>query len=977
MKINERVWAGQIISWIQEEIREKRTVFQDATNDAGIKLENGKTKFPDILLFTDKISGIIFNGWELKFPDTSIDNTVLLENALEKAKRLKSDSFVTWNGAEAAIWKINDGDYSIDRISKIKSYAKESNINTRHDLSDPNNYKLYEPLLRERLKHILHDLEQLYQNDELKQAINISDNFIQAIKEASEIILPQFKSEIIRLNGSNVNFRSAFKDWKVYESSTLKILASSSRRKENVIVEEVLAKFTYYNLIGKILFYLTLSENLSASLDKLNIKNTTNVKGILESYFRSAQEIDYQAVFKPYFTDLIHFSPTVNESIFHLFRTITEFDFKVLPTEVIGTILENLVPKDEKQKFGQYFTSEILANIVSFPIIQTVNDYLFDPTSGTGTFLNSFYNILKFYGKEDHTQLINQIWGNDISHFPALLSVINLYKQKVSQTDNFPRVIRDDFFNLESGKTVTFPSSRDHTVQVEQPIPIFDAISSNFPFIQQEDIPNNVLSTFFREKFETNQKAFLKDNSFKINERSDYFTYCIYNSIRFLKPNGLLSAITSNAWLGKDYGIQFKKFLLDNFQIKYIVRSNAEHWFKDSKVSTIFFVLERTGSDSPTRFVSLNSKLDEYFDMDNIENQIRQIEDFYVSIDNCNNPSSQQWKKDQTFSTLFHAKDNSFSVNIVEKEQLYKSIISEENWNTYFISSELLAKFDKFLIKLYPSKIDSFRGERTGWNEMFVLNEQEVTDSKIEDQFLFPYVKSPTELHTIEFDAKYRHYLFVCALSMADLKKKYPGTYNWIKRFQNMKNKNGTKTIKEACAGHKPYWYTLNPKNANIVTAINPYERYFFSYSEVPFTIDQRLAGIIIDQRLVGISGSNTTNVELLTALLNSIVTFLTIELKGTSRNLGALDLNANYFKNIRVLDPDQLSKESKDSILAAFQPLKKRRIKTIFEELNMKDRIHFDSTVLKSYGLSEEIRATLYGIIKSQVFDRVNMKNK
>ena len=88
-KLNERAWAGQLISWIQEEIREYRTIFQDATNDAGIKLNSGKTKFPDVLLFTDKVSGIIFNGWELKFPDTDADDNEMLLNAIEKAERIK------------------------------------------------------------------------------------------------------------------------------------------------------------------------------------------------------------------------------------------------------------------------------------------------------------------------------------------------------------------------------------------------------------------------------------------------------------------------------------------------------------------------------------------------------------------------------------------------------------------------------------------------------------------------------------------------------------------------------------------------------------------------------------------------------------------------------------------------------------------------------------------------------------------------
>ena len=156
---------------------------------------------------------------------------------------------------------------------------------------------------------------------------------------------------------------------------------------------------------------------------------------------------------------------------------------------------------------------------MAFPAIETANDLVFDPTSGTGTFLNSFYQILNYHGNSNHSQLLNQIWGNDISHFPAILSVINLYKQKVKDVDNFPRVIRDDYFNLATGKQIIFPDSRDYTKQISQPIPTFDAVSSNFPFIQQEDIPNDILTAFFKQKFETKQKAFLnwkKSNDMKI-----------------------------------------------------------------------------------------------------------------------------------------------------------------------------------------------------------------------------------------------------------------------------------------------------------------------------------------------------------------------------------------------------------------------------------------------------------------------------
>ncbi|MEI6434290.1 MAG: N-6 DNA methylase [Bacteroidota bacterium] len=804
---------------------------------------------------------------------------------------------------------------------------------------------------------------------ELKQAINISGNFVDSVRAAAEIILPQFKEEIIKLKGANPHFRKEYNQWKIYERSTLKILASSSRKPDNLIEEEVLAKFTFYNLIGKIIFYLTLSENLSGSLQKLDLKNSMNVKQALHNYFDAASRIDYQAVYQPYFTDKVDFNKTVNETLFELFNAITEFDFKVLPTDVIGTILENLVPKEEKQKFGQYFTPAILANLVSFPAIQTANDFVFDPTSGTGTFLNSFYQILNFHGNKNHVRLLNQIWGNDISHFPAILSVINLYKQRIkNQTDNFPRVMRDDYFNLEPKMKVVFPDSNNYQKQIQQPIPVFDAIASNFPFIQQEDIPNDVLTTFFREKFEAKQKAFLKDSSFKINERSDYFTYCVYNSIRFLKKDGFLSAITSNAWLGKEYGFQFKNFLLDNFHIKYIVRSIAEHWFSDSKVSTIFSVLQHGKSKEPTKFVTVTFKLYETFNQKNVETQLKEIEDFYTDIDNCNNPKHSGWTKDKSFSNLFHKADGSITVSAVSKQQLETSLDERENWDTYFISAGLFEKFEKYLTTIYLNVIDAFRGERTGWNPMFVIPAAEVKSSGIEKMFLIPYVKSPTEFDTLEFGGTYNNYLFVCDKPQTELKNNFTGANNWITKFQNAKNRNGTETIQCACKGHKPFWYSLRPKQASIVTAINPYERFFFSYSDTPFTIDQRLVAITVNKKY---------DVELIAALLNSVVTFLTMEMRGTSRNLGALDLNANYFKTLRVLNPDLVSANSVKKIKKAFQPLKARAIKTIFEEVKQTDRINFDKTVLKAFGIDDMILKSLYQILSSAVNDRVTMKEK
>lgn len=967
MKLNERTWVGQIISWIKEEITEKRTVFQDAMNDAGIKLESGKTKFPDILLFADKTSGTLFNGWELKFPDTDIDNEELLENALEKAKRIGADSFVTWNGSAAVIWKIQNEEYSTQHIIRLKVYPREASINTRDDLANPEKYRQHEPLLKKRLNEILHDLQQLYLHGELRQAINVSYNFIQGIQKAATIIIPQFTREIINLN-KNKDFRQEFEQWKVYESSTLKMLSTSSRRPEKVIEEEVLAKHTFYNLIGKILFYLTLSENLPGSLQKIALDNPQDLKQKLDKYFDAAKKIDYQAVFKPYFTNSLPFNASVNKALFELLERITEFDFKVLPTDVIGTILENLVPKEEKQKFGQYFTSGTLSNLVAFPAIRNKEDKVFDPTSGTGTFLNSFYQILKYYGNTDHVELLDQIWGNDISHFPAILSVINLYKQKVSLAENFPRVIREDYFNLVPGKKINFPT-RDPDRQIEQTLPAFDAIISNFPFIQQEDIPNKILSESFREEFQSRQRAFINGSQFGINERSDYFVYCFYNSLKFLKADGYISAITSNAWLGKNYGTQFKVFLLDNFSVRYVFCSNAEHWFKDSKVTTIFTTVQRTKDNMPTRFVTLKVKLDDYFAEDKKDSHIEMVEALYREIDHCDAPGNDNWTEDGNFPNVFHKNDGTVSVSIVERAYLEQQIYSQENWAINFLAQDPLQQFNSKLIKPFPELMDVGRGTRADTDEFQILAETTVNEKGIEELFLVPAIKSSRELASIHHTRPTTHFLFHCSEPESLLVNNYPNAWKWIQSFSEAKNKKG-ELYPIVLAKRKPHWYTLRvEKPANIFISINPNDKLFFAYST-----DE----VYLNQRLVAIRPRQGQNVELIAAIFNSIVSLLIVELNGVSRSLGALDLNADFFQTkMKILNPDLLPAEAKDCILKAFRPLAKRPIKNYDTEYQQADRVLFDQTVLSEFGYDVAILPKLYEIMVGTIRNRIEMKDR
>lgn len=566
---------------------------------------------------------------------------------------------------------------------------------------------------------------------------------------------------------------------------------------------------------------------------------------------------------------------------------------------------------------------------------------------------------------KNHQQILNQIWGNDISHFPATLSVINLYKQRVDDTANFPRVIRNDFFTLVPKQTIEIPDNKDIDKINQIPVPKFDAVVSNFPFIQQEDIPNEILNAQFENEFAKTQNAFLNGNRFEINGKSDYYIYCFYNSLKFLKDNGVLASITSNAWLGKNYGLQFKKFLLDNFHIKYVVKSNAEHWFQDSKVSTIFITLEKSKSKEPTKFITVNEKLENLF----ANKSFQHFEDFYSEVENCDNPYNVNWTEDNQFKNVFHKTDGTTTVSIVDKPELSASLETENNWDEYFISQNLFAQFENHTKNLYPEIIDAPRGIRTGWDKMYIIP----NDIKlpVEKEFLTPYIKSQKQISHLEIqDSTFKSYLFTCDESEDVLKSKYPKAYKWIKKFENEMNTNDTLTIKEkgVMDGHKPYWYSIPPNEANIVTAINPYRRLFFSFSKDKFTVNQRLA-------VINVKKGN--NVMLIAALLNSIVSKLIIEVRGSSRNEGALDLNADYFKKLKILNPESLGKKQVDKILSPFKSLCEREINDFEEEYQEKDRIAFDQEVIKAYGFKTDILPKLYSLLTETIRNRVEMKNR
>jgi len=763
---------------------------------------------------------------ELKDPTAkdgrSVFDSGVLMREVERAQRLDIKYFGNCNFLACAFFdrdklfekvSVNEGFFSIHDIFQLSNnYSPNKDIETK--LRAVANFYI------DRALEIIE-----------KKSISFSppdELFIFKIRKLIEVYANTMSTKVWEIYQTDKKFENKVL---VYTQSQMWNRPSTFEEIENLTHIAILM------LISKLIFYKAYVDNqtwhkLSPMSVTEDIETSLDLEIIIWKYFEEFKEItgDFELLIGDR-ADIIFQIPFVSDSVIDLVKDVLDtgghYNFSEIQFDIIGHIFEELIREDERHKLGQYFTPSQVVDLINSFAIRSEQDKVFDPSCGSGTFLVRAYekkkqlSIFNSGKPKDHKALLNEIYGNDLSGYPAYLSMLNLAIRNTLNA-SYPLIICKDFFSISERSMIELHN--DEGEKVRRILPKFDAIIGNPPYTRQEDI-GAMHGTVNKSKINGIVRA---ECGFNPSQRTSIYAYFFYHATVFLKDRGYLVYICQNSWLETDYGVDLQRYLLRNFEIVAIMDSEVERFFPTASVNTTIVVLkrqldEKLRDSSITKFVLFRRPL-----LDVIK--------YYGNSDNL---------KEIINNTIENLSDEFFRINCVRQD----SLIGYSKWTQFLkapdVYIDILKKGEGSWKTLSGKNGVAIvkRGITTGCNDFFLV--RDITDvSKdthvqtainrrefistleeikrqglrivvngfkehwlIEKRFLEPILTSPKDLNTYLVNpTEVQYYVLLVEEEKSELYKNYPFVSEYIRNAER-NNIHHRSTLKS----RKP-WYSIGER---------------------------------------------------------------------------------------------------------------------------------------------------------------------
>lgn len=882
VRYNERSWAIDLIGHLKQLTLTRHRVVRDAGGEQTIQAD-GNSLFPDVLLFGDRATARIIQGWELKMPDTSIDDYEFRRNAEQKARVLGLDSYVLWNVSYAHLYAL---DKKTDNYVRIQNWDNLSDITSRADVQRQ----------RSRWEHLAETILDRV-NELLEEGKLEGRQFIEAYKSGglTQLILANtgLVSEALQAaSAHNVRLKSEITMWwQRYQVEYDVELPHNALAQANLI-----------NWIGKLLFAHILRERDSRARAIGQIGEKTTPAQALTLFEALSRDCNFWTIF----SDSIGLSilPDIPWSQLRQFNSLLS-DLRVgsVDQEQLSGLLEATASVGSRKLRGQYTTPPELSKLLVQLCVQDVDGRILDPCCGSGTISRAALEY-KLSNNINPQAAAASVFASDLD--PQAVQLATFAMAKPVLMSQPLRLFKQDAFTLTPDVEVEFRHPNDGSLFRER-LGIFHAITSNLPFVAQGG-----RKAYIDAISRVNQLF----NNGPLPGRADIAAYLPFTLHKMLEPGGRMGIIITNAWLGTDWGDTFAQYLIRFYKIKAVITSGAGRWFQNSKIVTNIIVLEKLINghaidNENIKFVVLKRPLGELADAETLAATAAQIE-------------------------LGQSQDDTMIIRSVTPENLRKFRTLGLAGNAQFADINWVLGLPLIPVK---SLFEIRRGERRGWDPLFYP----AAGHGIEKKYIRPVILNSKAIE--HYTTRANEEAFSCSVPIAKLKSTGDrGALAWINKYAEVKNETGIPLVK-CLARSGMNWYEMKANTlANLVMPINYGERIYIARVDPP---------AFVNQRLIGFNSREGVDLDLCHALLNSTISLFMIEGIGFGRGQGALDLNKDRMeKYMHMLDPMRLNERDQAAIKRAFDPLKRREIFVVADELEQNDRQKLDDIILSAYGL-------------------------
>lgn len=432
------------------------------------------------------------------------------------------------------------------------------------------------------------------------------------------------------------------------------------------------------------------------------------IKNLVKKYAKT--EKDERKLFRSIISEisaLIQNKRNLTNLTYLSMLNLTKHEIYATPN-LFEILWEGILSSSFRKNKGQYSTpldiSKFMALWSLSHLSQNKEISVLDPAIGSGTLVYSLFDNLKTY---NFAKL--ELVGFDIDNLMLQASKINISRL------NKPITLIDSDFLL-------YDDYKDK----------FNLVIMNPPYYKHHYIANKEqLFSNFNDKFNIN-----------LSGLTSYHVLFLIRATPLLKKDGLLVAITPSDHLNAGYGKEVKKFLLDNFEIKYLIYLGSDNLtFTDGMSSACISLLKKKKSQNghKVKFIHISEKPDFEILMESISK---------AEIENT-------------------------SMNLTEIRQ--SDLEPNEKWLKYFFP-ELINIDKKKLIKL-GEIASTKRGIATGANKYFTLSEEEIAKWKIPNKYLKPIITKANMCNSLlfnksDFDLLKKNNKKVFLLNILDSKSK-------------------------------------------------------------------------------------------------------------------------------------------------------------------------------------------------------------